>query len=251
MLMHPDSFNNMMAGYSGLSQQSYPTQTTTEYGLSKPLELPERSAMARRDSSVACWTAISPDQRALDSNPSRSSYISNGPPVQESSMSGQNSGNHARHAIVARDTAGSYYSESQGAYIKREYAHGQELFDHMNEASHMPLTHEAPACLAESNPTILTYLPGLLPAAAGRKNRGYIGVEVINGQKFHVYEGGLCLPYEVNGERVNEWWGLTKANIPRKRLATACDRCREKKVRCEPGVEGCLQCQRAHSTCLR
>jgi hypothetical protein len=250
MLMHPDSFTNAIAGHSGLSQPSYPTQATG-YWSSKPLELPERSTMHRRDSSVACWTAMSPDQRTLDDELVRSSYTSNRSPVRGTIVSDQRTANHARHAVTACDAVGPYYSESQSARIKQEYAHGHEPFDPTSQASHMPLAHEPSTSHAEGNPTILTYLPGLLPAAAGRKNRGYIGVEVINGQKFHVYEGGLCLPYEVNGERVNEWWGLTKANIPRKRLATACDRCREKKVRCEPGVSGCLQCQRAHSTCLR
>lgn len=98
---------------------------------------------------------------------------------------------------------------------------------------------------------VLQYVPGLLPAAAGHKNQKYKGVEIINGQKYHIYEGGKCLPAEVNGERVNEWWGLTKANIPRKRLSTACDRCRQKKVRCEPGEGGCLQCYKARHVCQR
>jgi hypothetical protein len=247
MLMHPEGFNNAIAGHSSLSQQSYPN-LTSEYGSSKLFELPDRSAMARRDSSVACWTAMSPEQRMRDDDPTRLSYMPTRPPIQESIMNSERNGDYTRYAVAAHDTAGSYYPEDRR--IKREHAHGHEAFGPISQASHMQPTHEVSAH-AESNPTILTYLPGLLPAAAGRKNRGYIGVEVINGQKFHIYEGGLCLPYEVNGERVNEWWGLTKANIPRKRLATACDRCREKKVRCEPGVEGCLQCQRAHTTCLR
>jgi len=99
--------------------------------------------------------------------------------------------------------------------------------------------------------TMVQYVNGLLPAAAGHRNERYLGVQVIDGQRYHMYEGGKCLPYEINGERVNEWWGLTKANIPRKRLATACNRCRDKKIRCEPGEGGCTSCRKSRQICQR
>jgi len=99
--------------------------------------------------------------------------------------------------------------------------------------------------------TMVQYVNGLLPAAAGHRNERYLGVHLIDGQRYHMYEGGKCLPYEINGERVNEWWGLTKANIPRKRLATACNRCRDKKIRCEPGEGGCTSCRKSRQVCQR
>lgn len=67
----------------------------------------------------------------------------------------------------------------------------------------------------------------------------------------HVYDDGSHLPAYVDGELVNPFWGLTKANKPRKRLALACLDCREKKIKCEPGVPSCLQCEKAKRPCRR
>jgi hypothetical protein len=69
--------------------------------------------------------------------------------------------------------------------------------------------------------------------------------------RFHIYEGGHRIPAVVDGEQVNPVWGLTKANKPRKRLALACLDCREKKIKCEPGVNSCLQCEKARRPCRR
>lgn len=68
---------------------------------------------------------------------------------------------------------------------------------------------------------------------------------------------GLCFVYEdgsycrtiIDGEPVNPSWGVTKAGKPRKRLAQACLTCREKKIKCEPGVPKCAQCARARRNC--
>jgi hypothetical protein len=244
---HPDSLGNTNLDRHARPQQSFPTQLTG-HGLPKVMGLPEHSAMPRRDSSLAGWTVTSPGRRGQEGLAVRPGYESIQSTGEEADMSARYGRDCARYA------AASHGPEEHDDRIKQEYERDRQSFDPVSRSPHLPLTHESLANRADDslgNPTILQYVPGLLPAAAGYKNRGYIGVEMINGQKFHIYEGGLCLPYEVNGERVNEWWGLTKANIPRKRLATACDRCREKKVRCEPGVGGCLQCQRVNSTCLR
>jgi hypothetical protein len=84
------------------------------------------------------------------------------------------------------------------------------------------------------------------PEVPGR----YLGVESLPGKgTFHLYEDGYRIPTQVDGEAVNPQWGLTKANKPRKRLALACLHCRGKKTRCEPGVNGCLQCVKAKRTC--
>lgn len=88
----------------------------------------------------------------------------------------------------------------------------------------------------------------LRPAAPKR----YLGVKDLPGEgTFHLYEDGYRIPTQVDGEVVNPQWGLTKANKPRKRLALACLYCRDKKTRCEPGVNGCLQCVKAKRTCLQ
>ena len=87
----------------------------------------------------------------------------------------------------------------------------------------------------------------------GSDNRGsYIGVQEVPGEgAYYVYEGGQRIPTHVDGEQVNPAWGLTKANKPRKRLALACLDCREKKIKCEPGVSSCLQCEKAKRVCRR
>ncbi|EME38354.1 hypothetical protein DOTSEDRAFT_75786 [Dothistroma septosporum NZE10] len=45
-------------------------------------------------------------------------------------------------------------------------------------------------------------------------------------------------------------WDLTKRKLPRKRMSTACTDCRKKKIRCEPGVGGCLQCRKVQKPCV-
>jgi len=81
----------------------------------------------------------------------------------------------------------------------------------------------------------------------------YITTEDIPGQgKFHVYQDGIRIPAEVDGDPVNPAWGLTKANKPRKRMPKACLDCREKKVKCDPGTgDTCVQCERAKRLCRK
>jgi len=90
-------------------------------------------------------------------------------------------------------------------------------------------------------------------SAASLESQGkYLGVKDLPGEgQFHLYEGGHRIPTHVDGEQVNPAWGLTKANKPRKRLALACLDCREKKIKCEPGVTSCLQCEKAKRPCRR
>lgn len=83
-------------------------------------------------------------------------------------------------------------------------------------------------------------------------SKKYLGVREVPGEgAFHVYEGGYRIPTQVDGETVNPAWGLTKANKPRKRLAMACLDCREKKIKCEPGANSCLQCEKAKRPCRK
>ena len=69
--------------------------------------------------------------------------------------------------------------------------------------------------------------------------------------RFFIYEDGHRIPTQVDGEQVNPQWGLTKANKPRRRLALACLDCREKKIKCEPGQNRCVQCEKAMRPCRR
>ncbi|KAK3621340.1 hypothetical protein LTR56_022876 [Elasticomyces elasticus] len=91
-----------------------------------------------------------------------------------------------------------------------------------------------------------------IPAVGNEPSRKYLGIkEVVGEGAYHLYEGGYRIPTQVDGEQVNPAWGLTKANKPRKRLALACLDCREKKIKCEPGVNSCLQCEKAKRHCRR
>ncbi|KAF7189287.1 putative transcriptional regulatory protein [Pseudocercospora fuligena] len=88
--------------------------------------------------------------------------------------------------------------------------------------------------------------------AGPESSKKYLGVREVAGEgTFHFYEGGYRIPTQVEGEPVNPAWGLTKANKPRKRLAMACLDCREKKIKCEPGANSCLQCEKAKRPCRK
>jgi len=65
----------------------------------------------------------------------------------------------------------------------------------------------------------------------------------------YVYDDGTICPKEVNGDAVNPRWGTTKAGKPRKRLGQACNTCREKKIKCDPGYPKCAQCLRFNREC--
>ncbi|OJD33438.1 c6 transcription factor [Diplodia corticola] len=77
-----------------------------------------------------------------------------------------------------------------------------------------------------------------------------VGQQQVAGEGMcYVYEDGSYCRTVIDGEAVNPQWGVTKAGKPRKRLAQACLTCREKKIKCEPGVPKCAQCTRARRTC--
>ncbi|CAK4034841.1 transcription factor C6 like [Lecanosticta acicola] len=91
-----------------------------------------------------------------------------------------------------------------------------------------------------------------LAPAGPESSKKYLGVRDVAGEgPCHMYEGGFRIPTHVDGEAVNPAWGLTKANKPRKRLAMACLDCREKKIKCEPGLASCLQCEKAKRPCRK
>ncbi|KAF2841325.1 hypothetical protein M501DRAFT_912327, partial [Patellaria atrata CBS 101060] len=77
-----------------------------------------------------------------------------------------------------------------------------------------------------------------------------IGQKEVPGEGLcYVYEDGSYCRTVIDGEPVNPSWGITKAGKPRKRLAAACLTCREKKIRCEPSLPKCVQCQKSQRTC--
>lgn len=65
----------------------------------------------------------------------------------------------------------------------------------------------------------------------------------------YVYDDGTVCPKAINGDVVNPKWGTTKAGKPRKRLGQACNTCREKKIRCDPQIPKCAQCQKFGREC--
>jgi hypothetical protein len=74
--------------------------------------------------------------------------------------------------------------------------------------------------------------------------------EVIPGRgPCYVYQDGSVLQKIINGDTVNPKWGTTKAGKPRKRRGQACNTCREKKIKCDPSVPKCAQCQKFGREC--
>ncbi|KIW39167.1 uncharacterized protein PV06_08968 [Exophiala oligosperma] len=65
----------------------------------------------------------------------------------------------------------------------------------------------------------------------------------------YIYDDGTFCQKMINGDTVNPKWGTTKAGKPRKRLGQACNTCREKKIKCDPGVPKCAQCQKFGRDC--
>ena len=65
----------------------------------------------------------------------------------------------------------------------------------------------------------------------------------------YIYNDGSACPKAINGDFVNPKWGTTKAGKPRKRLGQACNTCREKKIRCDPQLPKCTQCQKFGREC--
>ena len=76
-----------------------------------------------------------------------------------------------------------------------------------------------------------------------------VGEEVVEGKLCYIYSDRTHCPKSINGDVVNPKWGTTKAGKPRKRLGQACNTCREKKIRCDPQVPKCAQCQKFQRDC--
>ncbi|RMD40615.1 hypothetical protein DV735_g4515, partial [Chaetothyriales sp. CBS 134920] len=84
----------------------------------------------------------------------------------------------------------------------------------------------------------------------GSRTKTVLREEYVHGKGVcYVYDDGSLCPKAINGHVVNPKWGTTKAGKPRKRLGQACNTCREKKIRCEPQVPKCSQCQKFGREC--
>ncbi|KAI9830038.1 MAG: hypothetical protein M1819_005868 [Sarea resinae] len=78
----------------------------------------------------------------------------------------------------------------------------------------------------------------------------FIGEQNIPGEgPCFFYDDGTHCKTLIDGEPVNAHWGVTKAGKPRKRLAVACLTCREKKIKCEPDLPKCVQCEKFGRNC--
>ncbi|KAJ9617029.1 hypothetical protein H2200_000750 [Cladophialophora chaetospira] len=98
-----------------------------------------------------------------------------------------------------------------------------------------------------------TAVPGAVTAnLSGDRSAGpaFLREEVIPGRGLcYVYDDGSVIQKIINGDAVNPKWGTTKAGKPRKRLGQACNTCREKKIKCDPSVPKCAQCQKFGREC--
>ncbi|KAJ5775196.1 uncharacterized protein N7511_000207 [Penicillium nucicola] len=92
------------------------------------------------------------------------------------------------------------------------------------------------------------------PEASGRHEKTVrphvVDERYIEGEGIcYVYADGSHCPKAIDGIPVNANWGVTKAGKPRKRLAQACLICREKKIKCQPNLPKCDQCQKSGREC--
>lgn len=58
-----------------------------------------------------------------------------------------------------------------------------------------------------------------------------------------------CEQGRIDSNKFNPRWGATRAGRPRKRLGEACVGCRARKIKCDPSVPKCFQCQKSDREC--
>ena len=118
-------------------------------------------------------------------------------------------------------------------------------FQHSQSPYHGALFHENPSSAGDiSSPESASRTQGqsTLPLVIDER---YVEGEGI----CYFYADGSHVPKLINGVLVNANWGVTKAGKPRKRLAQACLTCREKKIKCQPNLPKCDQCQKSGREC--
>ncbi|KAJ6110450.1 hypothetical protein N7486_002685 [Penicillium sp. IBT 16267x] len=132
----------------------------------------------------------------------------------------------AHHAATRSDPSAASFQHSQSPY------HGAPF-------------HENPPSVGDiSSPesTSRTQGQSVLPLVIDER---YVEGEGV----CYFYADGSHVPKLINGVLVNANWGVTKAGKPRKRLAQACLTCREKKIKCQPNLPKCDQCQKSGREC--
>lgn len=126
------------------------------------------------------------------------------------------------------------------------HSHPRSIHLDPSHASAWPYTNSSPL----ERPAAL---PGIYPVGPplDRANgRIVVREDNIPGRgRCYVYDDGTVCEKVINGDAVNPKWGTTKAGKPRKRLGQACNTCREKKIKCDPSVPKCAQCQKFGREC--
>lgn len=136
------------------------------------------------------------------------------------------------HAAAGIDPPVAYYPHGQ-------LAHHGSFYNKEGPRTGLPLSQwkgVAPHALGKSR------TPPILPHVVDER---YIEGEGL----CYIYADGSHCPKSIDGEPVNANWGITKAGKPRKRLAQACIACREKKIKCQPNLPKCDQCQKSGREC--
>ncbi|GFF25570.1 putative C6 transcription factor [Aspergillus lentulus] len=125
------------------------------------------------------------------------------------------------------------------------------------QAHHSPFTPQGRAShdkeLREDNSSPVT--PEIGSGAANQQQTAQVRPHVVDERYIegegwcYIYADGSHCPKTIDGVPVNANWGVTKAGKPRKRLAQACLTCREKKIKCQPNLPKCDQCQKSGREC--
>ncbi|KAJ5223682.1 hypothetical protein N7468_008224 [Penicillium chermesinum] len=144
------------------------------------------------------------------------------PPLSQVGMHNQP---HAKHHIASRSDPVSTYAHSQPGYSGAPYYE-------------RALSGEGSSPEVAGGTKANTALPQVV-------DERYVDGEGL----CYVYADGTHVPKLIDGVPVNAHWGITKAGKPRKRLAQACLTCREKKIKCQPNLPKCDQCQKSGREC--
>ena len=110
---------------------------------------------------------------------------------------------------------------------------------------------QAQSSVQANHPPALASLPSRRDASNPvRPQPKVVGEDDVPGEgPSWVYDDGTTCKKIIDGEEVIPEWGITKAGKPRKRLAIACTTCREKKIKCEPAMPKCVQCEKFNRDC--
>lgn len=132
----------------------------------------------------------------------------------------------AHHAATRSDPSAASFQHGQSPY------HGASYHENLSSAGDISSPESASRTQAQSS----------LPLV--------IDERYVEGEGMcYFYADGSHVPKLINGVLVNANWGVTKAGKPRKRLAQACLTCREKKIKCQPNLPKCDQCQKSGREC--